>query len=548
MPFKFNPFTGKLDYHSDDLTGIEIVTLLEALVGNAKLSHDSGLSDVSIDDHHAQIHAAEHVTGGGDVVANAIAAGSAGLMTGADKTKLDGIEALADVTDFTNVQAALAAASGAVDFNAQALTGIASLTLPNVGWIGIGAALERLEFYTAGYAALMGCKLGVGLATPLYSLDVDEIGNSAGDLKLQADVQGDVILFGDTDVGDEEDGKKFYVRRRAVEGDSELSFYVSQYQTAEFDSNVPMYFTSTGDIYFNPHGGQVYFGRNWASGQNDQARFSGWITSVGASKYAQFQVNDVTDNFELTREDSNIGHFDIQMPTKVTVASALTNTVQQIARLTHITSGTPAAGIGVGLEFEQETAADNNEVIGTIEAIVTDVTPASEDADLSFKLMAGGAAAAEKMRILGSGIVHQAMQSNVRVYLGSAQTISTATNEPVALDAESWDIQNEFNTGTYTFTALENGKYSVTLSVDWEGATNPGDGERYNLRLYKNGAMIEDYYFCAGAAGPFLMKFATEVILAANDYLEMVVRQDQGSNRYLYGHTAYTFMTILKEV
>lgn len=54
-------------------------------------------------------HAATHVTGGGDTVANAIAAGDAGLMTGADKTKLDGIETAADVTDTDNVDAAGAA-------------------------------------------------------------------------------------------------------------------------------------------------------------------------------------------------------------------------------------------------------------------------------------------------------------------------------------------------------------------------------------------------------------------------------------------------------
>lgn len=51
-------------------------------------------------------HAASHVTGGADVIANAVAGGAAGLMSGADKTKLDGIEAGADVTDATNVAAA----------------------------------------------------------------------------------------------------------------------------------------------------------------------------------------------------------------------------------------------------------------------------------------------------------------------------------------------------------------------------------------------------------------------------------------------------------
>lgn len=52
-------------------------------------------------------HAASHVTGGSDVIANAVAGGAAGLLSGSDKSKLDGIEALADVTDLANVSAAL---------------------------------------------------------------------------------------------------------------------------------------------------------------------------------------------------------------------------------------------------------------------------------------------------------------------------------------------------------------------------------------------------------------------------------------------------------
>jgi hypothetical protein len=39
----------------------------------------------------AGIHAATHVTGGGDVVADAVPAGNSGLMSGADKTKLDAL-------------------------------------------------------------------------------------------------------------------------------------------------------------------------------------------------------------------------------------------------------------------------------------------------------------------------------------------------------------------------------------------------------------------------------------------------------------------------
>ena len=64
-------------------------------------------------------HASRHVTGGGDTIANAGAGGSAGLMTDADKTKLDGVETLADVTDATNV--ADAGALMKTTYNAQSI-------------------------------------------------------------------------------------------------------------------------------------------------------------------------------------------------------------------------------------------------------------------------------------------------------------------------------------------------------------------------------------------------------------------------------------------
>lgn len=58
-------------------------------------------------------HAASHIGGAGDAIADAVAAGAAGLMSGADKTKLDGVEALADVTDLTNVSGALGTTAAA---------------------------------------------------------------------------------------------------------------------------------------------------------------------------------------------------------------------------------------------------------------------------------------------------------------------------------------------------------------------------------------------------------------------------------------------------
>lgn len=53
-------------------------------------------------------HATTHVTGGTDVIASAISSGNAGLMTGADKAKLDGVTSGAEV----NVNADWNAGSG----------------------------------------------------------------------------------------------------------------------------------------------------------------------------------------------------------------------------------------------------------------------------------------------------------------------------------------------------------------------------------------------------------------------------------------------------
>jgi hypothetical protein len=71
--------------------------------------------------------------------------------------------------------------------------------------------------------------------------------------------------------------------------------------------------------------------------------------------------------------------------------TALTNAITYNTLL-HETSGTPANGIGVGLQFEQETSASNNEKIAAIAARVTDVTSTSEDAALDIRLMIAGAA------------------------------------------------------------------------------------------------------------------------------------------------------------
>lgn len=74
----------------------------------------------------------------------------------------------------------------------------------------------------------------------------------------------------------------------------------------------------------------------------------------------------------------------------IDVEDAVNNAVTYAAILSHETTGSPANGIGVGLGFAVETTAGNIESIAALEAVVTDVTAASEDGDLVVKTMVAG--------------------------------------------------------------------------------------------------------------------------------------------------------------
>jgi len=158
--------------------------------------------------------------------------------------------------------------------------------------------------------------VGIGTASPLYSLDVDEIGNSAGDFHIQDNHEGNVVVFGGTDVGDGVDGAKFEVWRNAAAGDYDTyqQMYSDQYNLCHLNAySYGGYWIDnqwgTMDLQPYSHGEITLF-------KNDVANLSlkqyGGISS--SNKYIAWTISDTTDNFELTREDANIGAFDIQMP------------------------------------------------------------------------------------------------------------------------------------------------------------------------------------------------------------------------------------------
>lgn len=101
--------------HKHDVSTATVVN-----VGTAN-SEGSSTSLARADHVHAHGNQA-----GGALHADAVAAGASGFMTGADKTKLDGVEAGAQVVTFSRVQTALNAATGTVGVNNQLVSNVAT--------------------------------------------------------------------------------------------------------------------------------------------------------------------------------------------------------------------------------------------------------------------------------------------------------------------------------------------------------------------------------------------------------------------------------------
>ena len=87
-----------------------------------------------------------------------------------------------------------------------------------------------------------------------------------------------------------------------------------------------------------------------------------------------------------------------------------------------LTTGTPAVGIGTSYGFNTQTAASTYKLGSTITSVSTNVGTGTEAFDLFISTMSGGAAAAERLRILSTG----------QIKLSNYTTISSFTGTPVA--------------------------------------------------------------------------------------------------------------------
>ena len=107
--------------------------------------------------------------------------------------------------------------------------------------------------------AIIGSVDSLGNAQFNVSIDVPEISNTLGLLKIQPDVQGDVEVFGDTDVGNDENSKILKIWRRAPEGNDYIRFYISQTRNAYIHASNDLTLQGQVDFTINSVTGEINY-------------------------------------------------------------------------------------------------------------------------------------------------------------------------------------------------------------------------------------------------------------------------------------------------
>jgi hypothetical protein len=182
---------------------------------------------------------------------------------------------------------------------------------------------------------------------------------------------------------------------------------------------------------------------------------------------------------------------------------------------------------------------DGDLVLATGEKVVTEKVDARSSAGLLLQDDGGN-----YIKINDGGIVDISKQSCVRAYLGSDQSVPTATVRKAYLGSENFDVHGEFDNSTnYRFTATKAGYYVVIGKVDFIGLNN---GNRIHVYIRKNGSTISIASDEIGNASSPCIVTSKICYLAVNDYIELWGYHNYGSNRYFDAGSGNTSLAIHK--
>ena len=177
-------------------------------------------------------------------------------------------------------------------------------------------------------------------------------------------------------------------------------------QQVKITATTPSTSTTTGSLVsaggIGTAGNIISGGYGLFSGGIIPASSGGANLGSSSAEWLGLYLNDAAKIYMGDDQEVTITH-NADTGIILSATTSATNGIKELLNLTHTTSGTPAAGIGSDIAFIVETSADNNEKGMILEALTTDVTSGQEDFDFVVKLMEGGSAAAERIRVTSAG-------------------------------------------------------------------------------------------------------------------------------------------------
>lgn len=142
------------------------------------------------------------------------------------------------------------------------------------------------------------------------------------------------------------------------------------------------------------------------------------------------------------------------------------------------------------------------------------------------------------------GIMTFPRQSHCRVYLSANQTIANNSATHLQLNAQTYDIQNEFDTSTnYKFTATKAGYYLVTANVKVKGVAAD---KVVQAQIYKNGSAHSVNWQQSSHVEDQGASCSDIISLAATDTIELFAYQNSGGDRNAEGDSKANFLSIHK--
>jgi len=130
--------------------------------------------------------------------------------------------------------------------------------------------------------------------------------------------------------------------------------------------------------------------------------------------------------------------------------------------------------------------------------------------------------------------------SKFLVSLGTTQSIPSAAVTLLELDTVAFDANSDFDVDLYRFVAPENGYYQFNGSVRLDVAVAAKNGF---VSIRKNGSHAAVGYGHTGSTGDVSFSISTLLYLAADDYVDLAVRQDFGVAEDAVANIYSTFLS-----